>query len=135
VWPQASQKKKKQIAIFQKHSGERRLLLLALLFSIYSKMSDAKAGATGGDSTDDKGGGDSEAKGGAGDRAEAKGGGREMDTECSDSDYSGSSGDPRDVQDIKAREVCIVKRSDGSWKYGTLRQWYVVVESGVEFSV
>jgi hypothetical protein len=30
------------------------------------------------------------------------------------------------VQDIKAREVCIVKRSDGSWKYGTLRQWYVV---------
>jgi hypothetical protein len=103
-------------------------------------MSDAKAGAKGGDEFDGYKGGGGESKGEAkgGDRAEAKGGGRDIDTECSESDYARSAGSDSDVRDIKEREVCIVKRSDGSWKYATLRQWdreyavIVVNDAGVE---
>ena len=77
-----------------------------------------------------------EAKGG--DRAEAKGGGREIDTVCSDSDYACSSSSERDVTGIRPGEVCIVKRSDGNWKYGTLKEWdreyavIVVNDAGAE---
>ena len=88
-------------------------------------MADAKAEEKGGGYDMERKGGD--AKGGGGDGAkggpaEAKGGGgdRQVDTICSDSDYSRSSGDPEDVKNIRTEEICIIKRSDGSWKYGRL---------------
>lgn len=68
-------------------------------------------------------GGDGDYKGGGGgSKAEAKGGNssRELDTRASDADFDSSSDRADDIADIAVGAWCLVKRSDGSWKYGTL---------------
>ena len=79
-------------------------------------MKQAK-GAKGGDDDDCGAKG-----GGGGSKAEAKGSGgsRELDTRASDDDLDRSSDSARDIADISVGAWCLVKRSDGSWKYGTL---------------
>jgi hypothetical protein len=45
---------------------------------------------------------------------------RELDKRTSDNDFDSSSNSPRDIADIRIGAWCLVKRSDGSWKYGML---------------
>ena len=83
---------------------------------------DAKAEAKGGGGA--KGGGSESKGGGGGAKAEAKGGGgRALDSEVSDSDWSSSSNAYKDVKNIGRGDVCIVKRSDGTWKYAKFSSW------------
>ena len=53
-----------------------------------------------------------------------------LDTPCSESDFGNSSSSDAHLKSIRPGEVCIVKRSDGRWRYGQLSKWdreYAVV--------
>jgi hypothetical protein len=56
--------------------------------------------------------------------AKRSGGSRELDTRASDEDFDRSSENATDIANISngAWCLCIVKRSDVSWKYGTLSE-------------
>lgn len=89
-----------------------------------TKMSDSKAEAKGGGGA--KGGGDS--KGGGGDSkggaAEAKGsGGQTLDTVAPDHVVDNASNRYRDIKALAENDICIVKRSDGTWRYAKVDEW------------
>jgi hypothetical protein len=54
--------------------------------------------------------------------AKRSGGSRELDTRAGDEDFDRSSKNATDIANISNGAWCLVKRNDGSWKYGTLSE-------------
>jgi hypothetical protein len=94
---------------------------------------DSKAEAKSGGGA--KGGSDAKGGDAKGSVAESKSSssGRRLDDVASDADLSKSSGSYGQVKSLACGDVCIVKRSDGNWRYGRVLKWEgILVEVEVD---